>query len=335
MSKTVILLVVVGLLAIGAAIGLNQFGLQDDSDTQKAETTAGVDDTTAKSKATAPDATTSAPVPSAPSFDVVRVDPDGNTVMAGRAAPGATVEIRDGETLLGTVTADARGEWVFIPETPLPEGARTLSLTATLEDGTQISSDEKVVIAVPEGTGGQTPGKALVLKFREGDDAPAKVLQTPGAGVDRTTFPLTIDTLDYDSNGRVVVGGGAPKGALVQLYLDDGLVGRVTAGDDGTWVIQPKDLIPPGLYTLRADQVDPSGKVLARVEYPFSRAEDIRKMAEGTFILVQPGNSLWRIARRLYGSGFAYTEIFEANHDRIIDPDLIFPGQVFEIPKVN
>ena len=141
--------------------------------------------------------------------------------------------------------------------------------------------------------------------------------------------------MDYDSNGRVVVGGGAPKDALVQLYLDDALVGRSTADDNGTWVIRPEELIPPGLYTLRADQVDPAGKVLARVEYPFSRAEDIRKMAEGTFILVQPGNSLWRIARRLYGSGFAYTEIFQANQDHIMDPDLIYPGQVFEIPKVN
>ena len=233
------------------------------------------------------------------------------------------------------MTADSRGEWVFIPETPLPSGSRALSLIATLEDGRQINSDEKVVIAVPEGAGGNATGKTLVLKFREGDDGPAKVLQSPGAEVDRATFPLTIDTLDYDSNGRVVVGGGAPKDALVQLYLDDALVGRSTADDNGTWVIRPEELIPPGLYTLRADQVDPAGKVLARVEYPFSRAEDIRKMAEGTFILVQPGNSLWRIARRLYGSGFAYTEIFQANQDHIMDLDLIYPGQVFEIPKVN
>ena len=58
-------------------------------------------------------------------------------------------------------------------------------------------------------------------------------------------------------------------------------------------------------------------------------------MADGTYILVQPGNSLWRIARRLYGDGFGYTEIYSANRERIADPDLIYPGQVFEIPKVN
>ncbi len=337
MSRTVILLAVAGLLAIAAAIGLNEFGQQEDFDTQSAEQADAPGNEAHTRSASTPETSPKTAPPIAPSFDVVRIDPDGNTVMAGRAPAGATVEIRDGDTLIGTVTADARGEWVFIPETPLPSGSRTLSLMATLEDGTQLDSDEKVVIAVPEGAGSptKTPGKALVLKFREGDDGPTTILQTPGGGVDRSTFPLTINSLDYDSKGRVVIGGAAPKGALVQLYLDDALIGRVTADENGAWVVRPESLIPPGLYTLRADQVDPTGKVLARVEYPFSRAEDLREMADGTFILVQPGNSLWRIARRVYGSGFAYTEIFQANQDRIMDPDLIYPGQVFEIPNVN
>ena len=94
-------------------------------------------------------------------------------------------------------------------------------------------------------------------------------------------------------------------------------------------------MIPPGLYTLRADQVGDGGMVIARVEYPFSRSEDLKAMAEGTYVLVQPGNSLWRIARRVYGSGFSYTQIFEANKGRIVDPNMIYPGQVFEIPNVN
>ena len=56
-------------------------------------------------------------------------------------------------------------------------------------------------------------------------------------------------------------------------------------------------------------------------------------MRPGSFLVVQPGNSLWRLARRTYGSGFSYTVIFDANKDQIGDPDLIFPGQVFALPK--
>ena len=50
-------------------------------------------------------------------------------------------------------------------------------------------------------------------------------------------------------------------------------------------------------------------------------------------VIVQPGNSLWRIARRTYGQGLQYTVIYEANKDRIGDPNLIYPGQIFTVPK--
>ncbi|MCZ7676017.1 MAG: LysM peptidoglycan-binding domain-containing protein [Roseovarius sp.] len=50
-------------------------------------------------------------------------------------------------------------------------------------------------------------------------------------------------------------------------------------------------------------------------------------------ITVQPGNTLWAISRDRYGEGILYVRIFEANRDRIRDPDLIYPGQVFTVPQ--
>lgn len=49
-------------------------------------------------------------------------------------------------------------------------------------------------------------------------------------------------------------------------------------------------------------------------------------------ITVQPGYSLWKIARDTYGEGVMYVEVYEANKEKIRNPDLIYPGQVFEIP---
>ncbi|MBO6520138.1 MAG: LysM peptidoglycan-binding domain-containing protein [Rhodospirillales bacterium] len=342
MSKTPILLVLLGLAAIAAAIGLNEFAWRE-------EITATEPEATAEAKTGEPESPAAAQQPEpdvssarAPSFDVIRVNPEGDTVIAGKAPPMSEVRILDGDTVIGKVKADERGEWVFIPDTPLQPGSKQLSLQAILKDGKEIASSEDVVIAVPERATGEASAEgepkqqnAMVLKFPKAANAPTKIVQNPAGPVDRSQFPLTIDTLDYDTKGNVIVGGGAPKGATVQLYLDGELISRVIAGDDGQWVARPDKLIPPGLYTLRADQVGDGGKVIARVEYPFSRAEDLKTMAEGTYVLVQPGNSLWRIARRVYGSGFSYTQIFEANKGRIIDPDLIYPGQVFEIPNVN
>lgn len=49
-------------------------------------------------------------------------------------------------------------------------------------------------------------------------------------------------------------------------------------------------------------------------------------------ITVQPGFTLWQIARERFGDGVLYVKVYDANRDQIRDPDLIYPGQVFTIP---
>ena len=74
------------------------------------------------------------------------------------------------------------------------------------------------------------------------------------------------------------------------------------------------------------------GLVSAVIALPFERVapEDLDLGPDS--VVVQPGNSLWRLARRLYGQGVQYTVIYEANRDQIRDPNLIYPGQVFTAP---
>jgi len=66
--------------------------------------------------------------PIRPSFDIVRVNPKGDAVIAGRAAPNAEVTVTDGTSEIGKVKADSRGEWVLVPNKSLPSGPHELSL---------------------------------------------------------------------------------------------------------------------------------------------------------------------------------------------------------------
>lgn len=277
-----------------------------------------------------------APVEGAPSFDVVRINPRGNAVIAGRAKPNSSVTVYDGGTEVGTVIADSRGEWVLLPEAPFKPGSRELTLSAKDEAGSVANSGQSVVLVVPgrkEEGSGETQGSAVaVLVPNTGSGG--TVLQPPSSegGEGIAQDGLSLDIIDYDEKGQVVVGGRAPTGANVQVYVDNESVGGVVAGGDGRWQVKPEKPVEPGLHTLRVDQVEPpDAKVVARVETPFSRAA-FAEAAPGT-IVVQPGNSLWRIARRTYGQGVRYSLIFEANKNQIRDPDLIYPGQVFALPK--
>lgn len=255
-----------------------------------------------------------------PSFDVVRIGEHGDAVLAGRAVPKAEVVILDGTKEIGRTIADNRGEWVFVPNTPMPAGARQLRLRATNPDGTVVESGAPVVLVVPDRPSDQ------VLAFKALPGGGAKLLIGPPLG----QGGISIDIIDADDKGKLSIGGRGPTGGKVHAYIDNDFAGAATIDADGAWRVQAK-APAAAKATIRADLVDDKGKVLARVELPYANAGDLH--ATGDAIVVTQGSSLWRIARKLYGSGEAYTVIYKANQEHIRNPDLIYPGQVFQIPK--
>ncbi|HYC02445.1 MAG TPA: Ig-like domain-containing protein [Azospirillaceae bacterium] len=286
-----------------------------------------------------------APVPgpdAAPSFDVVRVEPDGTAVIAGRAAPGATVTVLDGGKPVGTATADSRGEWVLQPAGPLAPGARELTVEAARPDGAKVTAPDAVVLVVPEakrdvaGRRQAETGEALALLAPR--NGAARALQVPaGARPPEGAAPLppgeiVLDTVDYDSEGRLGVGGRARPGSEVHFYIDTVLAGRAVADAGGRWALTPDRLLEPGRYVLRADQLDGKGGVAARAEVTLDRRPLSEDLLGGKAVVVLPGNNLWNIARRAYGEGLRYTTIFEANQEQIRDPNLVYPGQIFVMP---
>lgn len=408
-----------------------------------------------------------APAPVPPSFDVVRIEPDGNALVAGGAAAGADVSVRVDAGEVALVKAGADGKFAAMFTLPPSTAPRLMTLVMRLADGTEVPGKDSVAVApteapepvagpepaapaetaeapaaepaAPEAVPEETPTALLVTE--EG----VKVLQSdgtvPAAGEGP---PVLVDSISYDAEGAVRIAGRGAPGATVRLYLDGVQLADALVGADGQWLVQPPE-VAEGLHNLRADQLDAEGKVTSRFETPFQResvaalaaatapavaepapaepaaaepapaepaaepvaatepaavaapapapaapepvaeavaevlAED-RAAAEAPVapaepqvaepaapsvvaaapepvaaepasapapvaapeaapappamvtITVQPGHSLWRIARDNYGEGVMYVQLFDANKDKIKDPDLIYPGQVFTIP---
>ncbi|MBT6096450.1 MAG: LysM peptidoglycan-binding domain-containing protein [Rhodospirillaceae bacterium] len=344
-----VLITIVGAAIAATAIVANVYLSQDDADPPPAVEQAAKPASAPQPVAKPVQAPAPTPVKPAqviektpkPTFDVVRVTPEGDAVIAGRAHPNSTVVIIADGQFVGQIKADNRGEWVLVPEKPLAPGSRQLSLEQRIEGQDSQLSDDVVVVVVPErrkdiaGRPAKKPSQALALKFPRKGDGPSTLLQKPTP--DDAGQAFAVDTVDYDEEGRLHLSGRGMAKSIVQLYLDGKFIGRSPVDANNGWRVKPDAPVKPGIYQLRADQVSAGGKVTARLSLPFARAEPMtaENMPPEPFVIVQPGNSLWRLARRAYGSGFNYTVIYEANKEQITDPDMIFPGQVFAVPTTN
>jgi nucleoid-associated protein YgaU len=276
------------------------------------------------------------PRPVPPSFDIVKVSPTGTAVIAGRADPGSKVTVRDGDQVIGQVTADARGEWVLVPDQPLAPGDRLLSLEAVSgKDGAAVKSEETVALSItPTAPGAQATTALAVILPRDGA---ARVLQRPdlsssASGASGSPAVLAMDTLEYDEQGRMLLSGRARPGAKVEIYIGNEPVTTATADATGTWSAIATRQLDPRRAELRLDQLAEDGHVVQRLTVPLTQAI-AAQLAPGQIYIVQSGNSLWQIARRTYGNGMRYVVIYAANLGQIRDPERIYPGQVFKLPK--
>ncbi|MGQ0485578.1 MAG: LysM peptidoglycan-binding domain-containing protein [Hyphomicrobiales bacterium] len=245
-----------------------------------------------------PDATAAAPqsaAAEAPGFDTVRIEKTGEAVIAGRAVAGSEVVIKLNGQPIGSATSNQDGNFVVVPEQPLPPGAAALTLEVKPAGaGAFMSAGETLAVAVPE----QPQQEAMAALVSP--DQPTQVLQTPevaatpeapeAAAAQPETTPLleapaapatavSLDVVDYDDRGNIIFSGRAAAGAAVRLYVDNAAVGEARSGADGRWNFAGTAQIAPGNHTLRADQIDAAGAVASRIELPFFREEAARVAA--------------------------------------------------------
>jgi nucleoid-associated protein YgaU len=394
---------------------------------------ANTDVAMADSKATEPQSTL--PVmpgkPVVPTFDVVRVEPTGDAVIAGQAEPETKVEVLDGAAPIATAEANANGEWAIALDKPLVPGSHDLSVRTTSKDKTtSMLSDQRVTVSVPE------KGSSDVLVVLNTPDAASKVLEVPGgtpaegktaegqvaaterpaaeekalaepsvaeveppvatespvatepkvaleapvvaepavnveppikaepqvvAKAEPAPLPLpkpeiTVAAVEADTSGSLYIAGTAATGQTVRIYIDGKAIGDAQPSPSGTWLVETTRDMPAGHYTVRADQVDATGNVVARSEVPFEREIDVAVLkptgtasstpdanTEATLtgsmpmetVIIKKGDNLWRIARGAWGKGVRWSTIYQANTEQIRNPHWIYPGQVFVMPKGN
>lgn len=303
-------------------------------------------------------------------LDVVRVTPTGDAIVAGRAEPGADVRMLIDEDIVHETQADFGGNFVAMFSIETQESPSLLTSAQRItggewEEGTDqvviaprqvlapdvVATEQQVASAELSAASGATPVSMSTISTPEitapnaVNEAPRLVRLSPLTGVqieNESTGELRIDTISYTETGTVLLAGQTQGAGTLRIFLNNTGIAETESSIDGRWQTELDD-IAPGRYTLRVDEVDEAGKVIARAETPFQRTapelvrltQEAAPEAQVSVITVQPGFTLWAIAQDHLGEGRLYVQVFEENKQQIRDPDLIYPGQIFNLPEAS
>lgn len=252
-----------------------------------------------------------------PSFDIVRIERNGNIVVAGRWLPHQNVSVLVNGKIVATERTDYSGEFVYAPTTPLKSGNYTISLLGTEPT---VKSADKVFVYVSEHG---YENSVSLLMTKDG----STLLQAPSMLRDGD---LSVSKIDYLDTGRIVVTGDAMPRLRVSLSLNGKYLGFARVSDHKHFGLGADvgELKSGEEYSLTVRMHDGDGRTVASVNHDFVMPEMTGD--DDTFYTVRRGDCLWVIARNFLRRGILFSIIAERNN--IENPDLIFPKQLLQIP---
>ncbi len=263
----------------------------------------GTDDGAAQQPQPAAPAADAAQAPSgAPTFDVLRVEPDGSAVVAGKAQPGSRLEILSNGKVIAQTTIDGSGDFAAVFDNPLPPGDHELVLRSTDASGKATQSEEVATVSVPNGKAGELlamvskPGEASrVLAMPEAapsalqppqaaqpgqsatpaattTPAPAAGTPAPSAAAAPLTSTVQVTAVEFEGS-KIFVAGSAPAASSVRALVDDKEIGKSTTEASGHFVIEGNVDLSVGSHIITVEELNADGTVKVRVRVPFERPQ--------------------------------------------------------------
>ncbi|MFK4824025.1 LysM peptidoglycan-binding domain-containing protein [Paenochrobactrum sp. BZR 588] len=226
-----------------------------------------------------------------PVFDLVRVEPNGGVVIAGKSLPGAEVDVLLGSRVLGSVKASENGDFVIAFDEVLKPGDHSLVLRSTSTDNKAATSAQTAIVSIPDNVNGQVlalveePGQASrMITKPQTDDANAQnndgdqSAQTNGTEASASNdgsasvidAPIAVEAVEIEGN-TIYIAGQAKTDHSVIVYANEKMLGRSNVSPEGRFLVESQQPLAVGDYIIRADLLNKNQKVIASARVPFRR----------------------------------------------------------------
>ena len=259
-------------------------------------------------------------------FDIVRVTEHGDVVMAGQSEPNKEIELINNDKIVSSFFSDANGEWIWVSDYPLEKGIKKFELKYVNNKDNLESKSQTVIIF-----NDKKKIRPTVAKILNGPNKKVDILN-----LEKINDGLSLDAVEYLPSGKLILSGRTLPNNKIKFLKAQKEIGSYFSDDDGDWKFNLNfDSLKDETLTI-STQIKNEEILLSFTQTDLNfRLKLNDKYSDQNQIIVEPGNSLWRIARKTMGGGIFYTEIYKNNLKRIKNPDLIYPGQVFNIPNIK
>ena len=280
-----------------------------------------------------------------PKVDILKVDPDGSYIIAGKGKPNSTISLLEKGNKIESVDADESGSWVIVSQSNLESGDNLLIIDQDNVDGTSTQSKEIYVTKIDK----ENETKPLVIEIVNEDGGKLSIIQSPSIrklksnvqnDLNLSEKPIKkinffkIQSVSFTQDGSLSIQGIANYGSNIEFIISKNL-SSIVLKNKPEWVFKSSYKLDYGMHKLIANLKSQDNTTLDSITLPFMRSEMPTGALPDNFVLIKPGDMLWTISYKIYGNPLKYIKIYEENRDQITNPDLIFPGQVFSIPKKN
>ena len=280
-----------------------------------------------------------------PKVDILKVSPDGSYIIAGKGKPNSKISLLEKGNKIESIDADESGSWVIVSQDNLESGDNLLIINQDNIDGTSTQSKEIFVTKIDK----ENETKPLVIEIVNDDGGKLSIIQSPSIKKleNNVENDLTlsekhinkknifkIQSVSFSQDGSLSIQGIANYGSNIEISVNKNL-SRIFLKNKPEWIFNSSYKLGYGMHKLVANLKSQDNIILDSITLPFMRSEMPSGELPDNYVLIKPGDMLWTISYKIYGNPLKYIEIYKENRDQISNPDLIFPGQVFSIPKKN
>ena len=280
-----------------------------------------------------------------PKVDIIKVEPDGSFVIAGAGKPNSEILILEKGKIIESAKVDKSGTWAIISNKRLSSGDNLIVIDQNNQDGTHSLSREIYVTKIDK----KNKSKPMVVAIPNQDGGKIQIIQKPSKLknsekektfsvpiVNKLNLPLKtfrVDSIFFNELGNVSIQGKANFGSYIDLHINNIIIKKLYISSGPEWKFNSLKVFDFGQHRLKVILRSKDNNVLKKIELPFMRVKIPEWMLPEDYVIIKPGDILWSISYRIYGNPFKYIEIYKENKDQISNPDLIFPGQIFALPK--